>query len=227
MTTTFDELLAARLAHADAFAASVLEYQRQLNTAWIEAARAKWPNRRRIDTVERALKLLTYVESSAVKEPFEVESETTYAAWVVERDRLDTELRQFAATEPFSDPQERTAWIVWKRVSISTYYSQGFGAERYALACAEGEADVARLYGVEVRVTPSDREYLVEVLVAAQRDIEILTRRPGLSMREQIKAALKRGANVRVLNPYLPHGLEAKLGLDYFGNDLPGYTGER
>lgn len=219
--TTFDELLAARVAHADTFATAALEYQRRLDAAWIEAARAKYPA-----TVAQALKLLTHAEASAVREPYQVAGEAYYAMWVIERDRLDAELNAAALTEPLSDPPARTTWIVWKRVPVSTFYSQGFGAERYAMASADGDADVARLYGVEVRVvpSPSDREYLVQVLVAGQRDIEILTRRPGPSMREQIRAALRRGANVRVLHPYLPPGLEEKLGLDHFGNDLPGYT---
>jgi hypothetical protein len=215
--TTFDELLAARAAHAADFATNVAKYQRDLDTAWIAAARAKWPKKRQtsIATIAQALKLLTLAESIAVRESLQVEGEAYYAGWVIERDRIDEALRQLAATEPLSALPERS-WRVWKRISISAFYSQGFGAERYALASAEAEADVAKLYGIDVVVKPGDHEYLVEVF-ATERDIEILTRRPGPSMREQI----------RVINPYLPTGLEAKLGLDIFGNDLPGYAGER
>jgi hypothetical protein len=31
---------------------------------------------------------------------------------------------------------------------------------------------------------------------------------------------LKKGVNPRVYMPFLPHGIEQQLGLDYFGNDL-------
>ncbi len=87
------------------------------------------------------------------------------------------------------------------------------------MASAEADADLARLHGVEVRVVHHANEYRVDLLVASQRDIEILSRKPPPSMRDQIKAALGRGASIRVLHPHLEHGLEAKLGLDHFGND--------
>jgi len=40
------------------------------------------------------------------------------------------------------------------------------------------------------------------------------------TLKEYVRRILKRGLNVRAVVPNLPYGIEAKLGLDYFGNDL-------
>ena len=40
------------------------------------------------------------------------------------------------------------------------------------------------------------------------------------TLKEYVRRILKRGLNVRAVVPGLPYGIEAKLGLDYFGNDL-------
>ena len=121
-------------------------------------------------------------------------------------------------------------WIYVAQTWVSTYQSQGFGAATYARNAAEGRADHFRHYGVEVDVVyvPGGPEviegYMVVAKLDSQVDVAIINARPGATFREQIKIALKRGVNIRVLNPYLPYGIEAKLGLDAFGNDLPGYT---
>ena len=44
-------------------------------------------------------------------------------------------------------------------------------------------------------------------------------RKPVQSFKDQIKSCWKRGVNPRVYNPFLPAGLEEKLGLDYFGGE--------
>jgi hypothetical protein len=53
-----------------------------------------------------------------------------------------------------------------------------------------------------------------------QTGVEIIKRRPGVTLREWVRRCWKKGINPRVLNPYLPAGYEEKHGLDYWGNDL-------
>jgi len=44
-------------------------------------------------------------------------------------------------------------------------------------------------------------------------------RRPGPTLREQVRLCWKRGVNPRVYSPFLPHGYEQSVGLDYFGGE--------
>lgn len=43
----------------------------------------------------------------------------------------------------------------------------------------------------------------------------------AVSVKEQARFYLKRACNLRCINPFLPYGIEAKLGMDYWGNDIP------
>lgn len=133
------------------------------------------------------------------------------------------------------------------RLPLSTHYtgsysSQGPGAENYARNSAEASADVARFHGVEVEVRRVEgppypsydwmgrpytyRSVHFEVLaaVAGEVDVEILRRLRGLPLREQVRLCWKRGVNPRVYNPFLPHGYEEKVGLDYFGGEVQPIT---
>ena len=73
---------------------------------------------------------------------------------------------------------------------------------------------------VPVREVLTPDYIIVEAAVADAFEVEVLKRLPGLTLREWLKRCMQFGANPRVYNPFLPHGLEAKLGLDYFGNDV-------
>ena len=43
----------------------------------------------------------------------------------------------------------------------------------------------------------------------------------GPSLREWLALCWKRGCNPRVYNPWLPHGIEERLGVTYFGELKP------
>ena len=141
-------------------------------------------------------------------------------------------------------PEPGDLWVELDRVHSGAYRSQGFGAETYAKNAAEMEADMARQYpGIEARVReefyPEDNQphpysafggpthrlgyFVAEAKVRETLDGEIISRGRAPTLREQIKLAWGRGVSPRVFNPYLPHGIEAKLGLDEFGHDLPGW----
>ncbi len=124
----------------------------------------------------------------------------------------------------------------WRKLGTGgSYHTQGLGAGRYEKGSAEMLADKARLCDVPVDVvqvcawTPdmhtafpkgheSQGQWTVFVAVESEADVEIVRRRPGLSLVEQVRLCWKRGVNPRVYNPYLPHGFEEKHGLDFFGN---------
>ncbi|HYE93376.1 MAG TPA: hypothetical protein VEA38_20255, partial [Terriglobales bacterium] len=106
-------------------------------------------------------------------------------------------------------------------------------ASRYAEGRAEMQADVARHYGIPVEVrrveepSPIDKRaklgrWEVHVGLETDLELEVLRRKPGPTLREWIRLCWKRQVNPRVFNPFLPVGLEERLGLDYYGNERPG-----
>lgn len=125
-------------------------------------------------------------------------------------------------------------WHVYREVWGSTYASQGWGAKSYAKGRADLVALEVSMLGVQSRVTERPREstevlgrrrkllsdWLVEVRVAEQLDVEILRRLPGAELRDILKACWGRGLNPRVYYPGLPHGIEKKLGIDYQGREV-------
>ena len=144
---------------------------------------------------------------------------------------LKARLDDLASSTPFREPREQ--WCLWKVRSTYDYHTQGFGATSYAQNTAEMYLLEALNLGLEVRIdkevtkTKDHSFYSIgdtatfKVMVKAhgEEDIQLLNRKPPMPLREWLKACWKRGVNPRVLNPYLPHGLEEKLGIDYFGND--------
>lgn len=123
-------------------------------------------------------------------------------------------------------PMRRYEWIYPEN-------NQGFGNRRYSRGRAELQCDHLRFHGVEFELRGDDQQppdtcrdrscwsptFEVWTSVRTRVDVEILKRRPGPSLREQIRQCWARGVNPRVFNPWLPVGLEEKLGLDYFGGE--------
>lgn len=113
---------------------------------------------------------------------------------------------------------------------LSRSYTYATQTDRigYARRAAHMTASELETHGVIARVEPapkgeypSFRDFRVEVAVESDLDVEVLRRLPGPSPREWLKACWRNGINPRVINPYLPHGLEAKLGIDHQGRDIP------
>jgi len=126
-------------------------------------------------------------------------------------------------------------WKKYDSVWESTYSSQGFGSYKYAKERAEKIADDIKVNGVPVKIEIETKKFegsgsifssrnshsTFNIYVKADKvNREILKRKPGVTFREWIRLCWKRGVNPRVYNPFLPHGLEEKLEIDYFGNDL-------
>jgi len=151
--------------------------------------------------------------------------DTYFAQQKAIKDMLD-DLAEKAEVHPGEE------WNLSRSVSNTDYNTQGFGADRYARASVEQGLPVAAMYGLEAEIrvrylrdsptwkgSPKTNVTYYEMWVkASPLDIEILKRKPGLTMKEWIAACWRAGTNPRVYNPFLPHGLEEKLGVDYFGN---------
>lgn len=146
---------------------------------------------------------------------------------------LKAKLNELALTTPFREPRE--TWCLWKVHSTYDHLTVGFGATAYAQSSAELREQEAKALGLETRIDRESQkaqfrtfysvadEYVtfkVMVKVHGEDDIALLDRKPGMSLREWMKACWSRGKNPRVYNPYLPPGLEEKLCIDYFGRDL-------
>jgi hypothetical protein len=88
--------------------------------------------------------------------------------------------------------------------------------------------DKALSFGVKARVERVVRpstviksglvSFQVTAMVSDSIDVEIIKNKQE-SLRDWLKNCWKRGVNPRVYNPWLPPGLEDKMGLDYFGNE--------
>jgi hypothetical protein len=180
---------------------------------------------------QRAPKLLPDEIHNALIEPYQNEGEWLGVAAEAEKYRIECELRELAPTTPIHPGEPR----LYHTCYASSYGSQGWGAFSYAKGRAELDADDARACGLPVEVRPivekrpstispgkmrvSERVE-VWVSVAEDLDLEIIRRRPRLTLREQVRLCWKRGVNPRVYNPYLPHGYEEREGIDMQGNDL-------
>lgn len=125
-------------------------------------------------------------------------------------------------------------------VSYAGTYSTQTQSSRYAKGEAETYADKAKHYGLraevrpdgELRTTPgiyggSYQDYAVWA-DTTEIGAAMLMHRPGIPLRDWIRAYWKRGVNPRVYHYWLPYDLEEKLGLDYFGGETrPATDDER
>lgn len=118
-------------------------------------------------------------------------------------------------------------FILWKTVGDSDYATQGFGATHYAKGRANEYYDHAIFYGLECEVKriekDKDKSYLNGFEVCIKTDsigAQILDKKEGIDLKTWLKNCWRRGVNPRVLNPFLPDGLEEKFGIDYFGGDI-------
>jgi hypothetical protein len=173
-------------------------------------------------------------EHNAIYARLKVEVDRYLAEWYLEKRQIDWALSMLAAK---ADVPASETWQSVYSVSDSTYSSQGWGARKYARADAEAKLMDFLCHGPEGRVEeqfhPFDQpvrcasgetskgwhEYHV-MIPATELGGHILTRKPGLPLREYVKHCWKKSVNPRVYLPFLPAGYEEQAGLDHFGNDL-------
>lgn len=117
---------------------------------------------------------------------------------------------------------QKDQWTKQFICSNSTYSSQGYGADKYAHDHVQQLVDVFSYFNIPASIicenqSPELRYYYI--LAACPQHICSIIQSKNLPLKDWIKNCWKRGVNPRVYNPFLPPGLEEKLGLDYFGNE--------
>lgn len=129
---------------------------------------------------------------------------------------IDAALITFASDEALVETDE---WKTVRHVSESDYSTIGIGARGYAQRTAEMEVSRAQQYGVQARMleTSRARVYGYDIQVKLSDAHWHALKNLPVSVRDFLAQCWKRGINPRVLNPYLPAGLEERLGVTYFG----------
>lgn len=138
-------------------------------------------------------------------------------------------------TDPDDIIEDRRKWFPVRIVSSGDYHTQGMGSFMYAKNDAESVADKFRVLGIPVDVEECEWSYnernwggrfntnyhkTYTVVVGCSRDLAYMIIKRSVDLKELIRSYLKRGVNPRVYLPFLPDGIEEKLGLDAFGNDM-------
>jgi len=174
------------------------------------------------------IKALT--EFPEIADHFDVEGKQLVEAYVARKREVEDLLVELAEQ---ITPTPGDTWHKARTVNSTSYNTQGYGAHMYARRSAESEVPDFAASGLEaeVRVEQWDdrpdykplygkrsgiADYVVWVK-ADPLDIEITRRRPGMGLKDWLQWMWDRGCNPRVLNPYLPHGLEQELGVSVGG----------
>lgn len=135
-------------------------------------------------------------------------------------ERLDKILTWYAKRR---QPVATDSPLEYDRSDFSTYRSQGYGCERYTRQAAEQMAAKIAAQGIKAEIVdwtysaPDRAPYKFGYLVLAYTDragLEIIRRKP-VSLKAWLQDCWNRGINPRVLNPFLPHDLEERLGVSY------------
>ena len=141
---------------------------------------------------------------------------------------LEDELDRLAAVTPIVASAKTEDWLPWLTVRAQNYATQGFAASIYTAVRAELWQRKAEGYDVAAQVLPRDQrittgliDRLVTVRVASHVDLDLLTRTPDLSLREQVRVCLRREVDPRVFFPTLPQGYKTYVGLERDGTATP------
>lgn len=134
-------------------------------------------------------------------------------AYIEQREKRIAELATIAR---LADERTETVWNVFRWYYGGTYSSQGYGAEKYLMASIEKDKDLIREHvadeDMKVENSPGGKTLYVRYTDVG---VAIIKNLPTPDLRTIIKNMLKRGVNPRVYYPFLPHGYEQKVGLDY------------
>lgn len=143
-----------------------------------------------------------------------------YRLWNVRIRRLGCRIRHLVDIHDIKPtPGDHKVKYTW--VYEGSYRSQGFlGAERYYKAAMQRHLDDLEYSGFKAE--PEFESGWVWALVSDPvLDGYLLKELKKISMvpyAELVRAKWARGINPRVDNPYLPHGYESEVGIDFFGN---------
>jgi hypothetical protein len=189
-------------------------YRDELHRAY----KTRFPKRKKPDMEKLGKAIPEEVER--IKDRWMPRAERVSRYAVAREERFKRVLRRLARDVPVSAGD---APLHFETVWRSTYSTQGWGADRYARNAAQAYVDKAVQHGLRAEVERVEDEGSVRYEVYAwvvRNDLDLLRHKPEVPLRDWLKACWKRGVNPRVYCPFLPHGLEEKLGVDYHGNDV-------
>lgn len=221
----FAELLAERKTLETAFWKASAEHAAGYKAA-LEAAFKKAFPRKRFG-MDRAREVPGF---AAIRDEWNAKGDAVIAAHTPEKDRLEAALAEAAKVEmPAFQPELRLVHVC----HASTWRSQGLGVDRYTRNAAQAYVDKATHYGLRAEVRPVGEASVCGHGIRHQdygvfADVDetgwaLVDYKPEVPLRDWLKGCWKRGVNPRVYNPFLPHGLEEKLGIDFHGGDLPSH----
>jgi len=212
------------------------EYQRELMAAGHAYLAEKAPKSRKSPKDLKAMAKALGEGFEAVKAPvFEkwsaIASADSRAAKEL-RDRL-VELAPEAATtvKPGNLVAEIDEWdsSTYRSTNSGDKYARKAGEIRQAELAAiapdvrfeleRGVHEISKVKSSPWHWSSELTHYRLFAYVAAPLDAEILKRVHAQTVRDWLKACWGAGVNPRVYSPYLPHGLEEKYGIDYFGRE--------
>jgi hypothetical protein len=190
------------------------------------AAKETRPRARKLDSA-RCVEILGEERLKEMRAPFEERGRRLFEDLYARRDLIGDLLVQLAELAEVREGALRLFKVIYPE------RNQGYGNRRYSRGRAELAAITLHAHGITAVVRGDEQEpplgvdrgcwsptFEVWAGVRTQLDIEIAQRKPAPPLREQVRLCWKLGVNPRVYNPWLPHGFEAREGLDFYGNDL-------
>lgn len=197
-------------------AANEADVRRGVLDDYHAALKVRWDAKRKRRAFDvRAAETLLGEELEAFMQPFRERAAALVAAIEKRRDAIEDELHELAPSIDLTpDPDVRSVYASTDTGSYSTQTSP----DRYAKAMAEMMRREAAAHVSDARVEANPFGYTITVPLDTVR-VEALKRRDGMTTREFLKCCGELGVNPRVYKPMLPHGLEERLGLDYFGRE--------
>jgi len=205
------------------------EYQNEY-LSWLELEWSRLKGKRRKFPEHNWAKVVELPTYTAVTAMFTLAGREWLKDWERRRAEIEAELDRLATVvEPEALPDgaelQQVDWVY-----SGAYASQGFGAMKYTREAGQAMADKAVYYGLKAEVKEIGEGVncgygivLRDVGVFANVDADgwdVIRRRPGVPLRDWIRSCWRRGVNPRVYNPFLPYGLEERMGLDYFGGEV-------
>lgn len=224
---TFDDF-AALLRKKEAIAATYAKHQASLSASWRRAEMRLFAKKFGPRAKFNWAKLNATPEGAAFLKDFEKRQivRRFVAFWAAREHAVEEQLLALARAEDVVVPVT-DEWTLINYVFVGTYSTQGYGAEKYAKVHANSIVDDAKHAGLDIKLEEAysdaigGRRTLIgwEVWAMTTPDgKELLTRKPGLPLREVVRRYWAQGCQPRVRFPSLPHDFEEKNGLDYFGN---------
>ena len=154
----------------------------------------------------------------AIKLPYVERAEAEYKRRKAVRDAAEERMRELAIDIVLrSDPSSPVNQLM-ESMTVHGYPNQT-ACHHYSHVGALLKAESWGLHA-QTFVVEDDGYFRIYAKVEDQFECEVLRRKPGLTLRQWMQSCMRHGCNVRVFFSGLAWGIEERLGLDNFGNDL-------